>query len=244
MALQTHSGSPETKPTATSRPKEYRSVLVETRWLSSSAFEVRLSRPEGFSFRAGQHIRLRCQGLERDYSLISGPEDAELALCVRNVPRGALTPHLASLEPGSELVFAGPHGHFAFRPSERPAVFVATGTGIAPFAAMVRAGVRDFLLLHGVRDPEELYYEALFRGTPAEFVPCLTGWGPEGKPRPDAFFGRVTAYIERRLPRRAHDFYLCGREEMIRDVTLLVDEAFPGSRVYSEIFFSGPGPGG
>ena len=27
---------------------------------------------------------------------------------------------------------------------------------------------------------------------------------------------------------------------MIRDVTLLVDEAFGGSRVYSEIFFAGP----
>jgi NAD(P)H-flavin reductase len=106
---------------------------------------------------------------------------------------------------------------------------------------MVRAGARDFLLLHGVRDPEELYYEALFRGAVTEVVPCLTGWAPEEKPLHEAFFGRVTAYIERRLPREAYDFYLCGREEMIRDVTLLVDEAFPGSRVYSEIFFAGPG---
>ena len=241
MELPTNSGSHKTKPTATSRPKEYRSVLEETHWLSASAFEVRLSRPEGFSFRAGQHIRLRCKGFERDYSLISGPEDAELALCIRHVPGAGLTPHLASLEPGTELVFAGPHGHFVFRPSDRPAVFVATGTGIAPFAAMVRAGVRNILVLHGVRDPEELYYEALFRGAVTQMVPCLTGWGPEQKPLPDAFLGRVTAYIERELPRGAYDFYLCGREEMIRDATLLVDEVFPGSRVYSEIFFSGSG---
>jgi ferredoxin-NADP reductase len=241
MDAQTHSGSHKTKPIAISRPKEYRSVLEETLWLSSRTFEIRLSRPEGFSFRAGHHIRLRCKGLERDYSLISGPEDTHLALCIRHVPGGALTPHLASLDPGSELVFAGPHGHFAFRPSDRPAVFVATGTGSAPFAAMVRAGARDFLLLHGVRDPEELYYEALFRGAATQVVPCLTGRGPKEKPIPDAFFGRVTAYIERKLLRQAYDFYLCGREEMIRDVTLLVDEAFPGSRVYSEIFFSGSG---
>ena len=46
---------------------------------------------------------------------------------------------------------------------------------------------------------------------------------------------------EAKLARRAYDFYLCGREEMIRDVTLLVDEAFPGSRVYAEIFFSSSG---
>jgi ferredoxin-NADP reductase len=198
---------------------------------------MRLARPEGFAFRAGQHIRLKAQGLERDYSLTSGPEDAPLALCIRNVPTGGLTPRLAALEPGSDLVFSGPRGHFAFRPSDRPAVFVATGTGIAPFASMVRAGVRGFTLLHGVREPEELYYEDLFRGAAAEVVPCLTGRGAGPSSRPDAFSGRVTAYVDEGLPRKAYDFYLCGREEMIRDVTLLVDEAFPGSRVYSEIFF-------
>jgi len=105
---------------------------------------------------------------------------------------------------------------------------------------MARAGVRDFLLLHGVREPEELYYEALFRDSAGRVVPCLTGPGPGGPPRPEhAFPGRVTAYIETRLPRRSYDFYLCGREEMIRDATFLVDDLFPGSRVYSEIFFAG-----
>ncbi len=123
---------------------------------------------------------------------------------------------------------------------------MATGTGIAPFAAMVRSGVRGFLLLHGVREPEEFYYQDLFRDAAARVVPCLTGrdlgggQGPGGPPGPEeTFAGRVTAYIEEHLPRRPYDFYLCGREEMIRDVTFLVDEAFPGSRVYSEIFFAG-----
>jgi benzoate/toluate 1,2-dioxygenase reductase subunit len=192
-------------------------------------------------FRAGQHIRLQSQGLDRDYSLTSGPEDAPLALLIRHVAEGALTPFLASLEPGSELAFSGPRGHFAFRPSDRPAVFVATGTGIAPFAAMARSGMRDFLLLHGVRAPEDLCYEDLFLSAAGEVVHCLTGRGSGQSPRPGAFPGRVTAYLEAKLARRAYDFYLCGREEMIRDVTLLVDEAFPGSRVYAEIFFSGAG---
>lgn len=202
---------------------------------------MRLARPEGFAFRAGQHIRLRVQGLERDYSLTSGVEEAPLELCIRHLEKGALSPALASLAPGSEVAFSGPRGHFTFRPSDRPAVFVATGTGIAPFSAMARSGVRDFLLLHGVREPDDLYYEELFRAAAREVVPCLTGCGPGPGPRPDAFSGRVTEYLEKSLPRRAYDFYLCGTEEMIRDVTLLVDEAFAGSRVFSEIFFSGFG---
>lgn len=238
---RTPSGSHKTRSSAPARPKEYRSVLQETAWLSENVFELRLSRPEGFVFRAGQHIRLHSQGLERDYSLTSGPEEAPLALCIRRVSGAGLTPVLASLEPGAEITFSGPRGHFAFRPSDRPAVFIATGTGVAPFAAMVHSGVRGFLLLHGVREPEELYYEELFQAAADELVPCLTGHGAARSPRPDVFSGRVTAYVEANLLRKPYDFYLCGREEMIRDVTLLVDEAFPGSRVYSEIFFAGAG---
>lgn len=239
--LKTLCGRHKTKSSNLPRPTRYRTVLQETRRLSSDTFELRLARPEGFDFRAGQHIRLEVQGVERDYSLTSGPEASHLALLIRRVPEGALTPCLASLEPGSEIDFSGPRGHFAFRPSDLPAVFVATGTGIAPFAAMVRSGVRDFLLLHGVRTAEDLYYEDLLRAAAGEVVPCLTRHGDGQLPHAEAFFGRVTAYLEANLPRKAYDFYLCGREEMIRDVTLLADEAFPGSRVYAEIFFAAGG---
>jgi NAD(P)H-flavin reductase len=49
--------------------------------------------------------------------------------------------------------------------------------------------------------------------------------------------GRVSDYLEAHLPDGAYDFYLCGRQDMIRDVTLLVDEKFPGSLVYAETFY-------
>ena len=57
---------------------------------------------------------------------------------------------------------SGPRGHFLYQSRERRAVCVATGTGIAPFVAMLRAGLgRDALLLHGVREATELYYAEL-----------------------------------------------------------------------------------
>lgn len=52
----------------------------------------------------------------------------------------------------------------------------------------------------------------------------------------NAFRGRVTEYLSRSFQAGAYDFYLCGRSEMVRDVTFLVDELFPGSHVYSEVF--------
>jgi len=43
--------------------------------------------------------------------------------------------------------------------------------------------------------------------------------------------------LQKHLPTAVYDFYLCGRGEMIREVTWLVDEKFPGSLLYSELFY-------
>jgi ferredoxin-NADP reductase len=208
--------------------------IASRRALSAKAFEVTLSRPPEFNFIAGQRIRLIHGGVERDYSIVSAPGERELRLCIRNVPGGRLSPQLARAPAGMTLTFTGPHGYFTFKASASPAVFVATGAGVAPFCSMAGSGVRAFTLLHGVPAPEELYYRALIQPHAAAYVACLSESRPAGA---GWFAGRVTDYIEGHLPRRAHDFYLCGRRDMIRDVTLLVDEGFQGSRVYSETFY-------
>jgi ferredoxin-NADP reductase len=219
-----------------SRTPVQTSELLRRRWLSDKVFEVELSRPAGFEFSPGQTIGLIHGGCERQYSLVSTVDDRILAICVRHIPGGALTPVLAGAEAGTRFQLTGPHGYFIFRPSRRPAVFAATGTGIAPFVAMARSGVSGFTLLHGVRTPDELYYQQVFEGIPVHYRPCLSGETTAGA-LPAAFAGKVTGYVKKHLVRRPYDFYLCGRREMIRDVTLLADERFPGSHVYTELFF-------
>jgi len=113
-------------------------------------------------------------------------------------------------------------------------VFVATGTGIAPFVSMGLSGCNGFTLLHGIRNPDERYYADVFERTAGIYVPCISG---PGSPVPGAFPGRVTGYVAEDLPAGEYDFYLCGRTEMIRDVTRIVDRRFPASRVFIELFF-------
>ena len=86
---------------------------------------------------------------------------------------------------------------------------------------------------------ERLVYRQVLQTGVQSYVGCISRGAAEDKDDPVLFPGRVTRYLETRLASGTYDFYLCGRREMIRDVTLLVDEAFPGSRVYAEIFFSG-----
>ncbi len=217
---------------------ELRSVeLKSRRWFSQKAFEIELSRPASFEFKAGQTIRFVSGGIERYYSVVSSPDDPKLVLCVRSVKEGKFTPVLASAETGARFDLTGPHGYFTFKPSSRTPVFVATGTGIAPFVSMARSGAKGFTLLHGVSALEDLYYRSFFSKAATRYVPCISGGGVEDGQAAGIFQGRVTRFVRAELERGKYDFYLCGREEMVRDVTLLVDDFFPGSLVYSEVFF-------
>jgi ferredoxin-NADP reductase len=214
--------------------KFYTTELIERRWLSEKAFEIFLKRPPEFSFQPGQRIQLFHEDIERDYSLISAPSDPQLALCIRNVAGGAMSSVLSTIDIPAHIKFTGPHGYFVFQPSPRPPILVATGTGIAPFCSMVRSGITGFILLHGVEKSSERYYASEIKASAKLYVPCLSA--AEEK-KPAHFHGWVTDYLRDKLPVSAYDFYLCGRREMIRDVTLLVDKRFPGSHIYTELFY-------
>jgi benzoate/toluate 1,2-dioxygenase reductase subunit len=218
----------------TSRVQNYTVFLLKRSWLSKKTFEVILSVPAGFTFKPGQRVSLRLNKYERDYSMASAPGESALAFCIRKVAGGRLSPLLSTADIGSTLLASGPYGYFTYKPSYRPAVFIATGTGIAPFCSMARSGISGFTLLHGVRITDDLYYGSLLQQAAGKYVPCLT----ETKKLPaNAFGGTVAEYLQQHLASKSYDFYLCGRREMIRDVTLLIDERFPESLVYTELFY-------
>ena len=176
--------------------------ILQRTWCSTKSFSLELERPPGFRFSAGQLIRILHATQGRDYSLASGPDAARLELYLRVVEPGVITPYLAAAPLGSMLSFSGPHGVFLFRPSPRPAVLVATGTGIAPFLSMIKAGVRGFTILHGVRDPIELYGREIIRGAAARSVPCMSGGRAAEAATAGAtaaYPGRVTGWIREKL---------------------------------------------
>jgi len=211
------------------------SRIIHRLWLTDDTFTLDMECPPGFHFHAGQRIRLTTGGKTRDYSLIPGDSSTLLTLLIRSVDSGVVSTHLSRCPMGTALNFTGPGGHFIYRPASRPAIFIATGTGVAPFAAMCRTGVKGFVMLHGVRHFNDLYYRDLVEPAADRYIPCLTG-----KPPPlssSTFRGRVTMYLQHQLPAGPYDFYLAGRREMIADVIDIIDRQFPSSRVYSEIFF-------
>jgi ferredoxin-NADP reductase len=127
-----------------------------------------------FVYRAGQwinfHLPLRDehgQPLKRAYSIASPPQGTgRFELAITHVDEGPGSGFLHAMAKGDTLEARGPHGTF-LRPLEHPApaLFVATGTGLAPFRAMVHDAVRagrtePLWLLFGVRTPADILWRA------------------------------------------------------------------------------------
>ncbi len=241
-----------------------KTILRERKWLTTNSYVLSLERPESFTFSPGQRIGLQSGGLLRDYSLVSGPQAPTLDILIRRIPGGPMSSHLAELPLETAIEIEGPHGYFIFQDQGNTPLFVATGTGIAPFVSMARTGVRGFRLLHGVRTAEELYFAKEMRACADDFLACLTGGATRAGTGDQAragtgdqaragtgdqagaeaadqslervYSGRVTSYVAERLEEGIYDFYACGRAEMIRDLAHIIDERFPSSRLFSESF--------
>lgn len=156
------------------QPETFEARLVEARLVTPRVRELVFERVDGgaFTHRSGQWVSLvlplrdeRGRPLRRSYSLCSVPGPSpRFELVVTKVDGGAGSTFLHDAQPGTTLEVKGPQGTF-FRPVDvGPSLFVATGTGIAPFRGMLHdalaAGRTEPLwVLFGVRSE----HDALFR---------------------------------------------------------------------------------
>ncbi len=214
----------------------FRARLVDRHWLSSGILELRLTRPEGVTFIPGQFLRFAMHGYERDYTMVSAPDAETLDFCIAMVDGGRFSSDIQKADIHATFQLTGPHGHFVFQGPANPAVFVATGTGVAPFVAFCRSGVGAGLLLHGVGTLDRLIYRDILQSAWGGYVPCISRPFEKMALTDNAFAGRVTDYLARQLTPGIYDFYLCGRGAMIRDATALIDQQFVDSRLFIETY--------
>jgi benzoate/toluate 1,2-dioxygenase reductase component len=211
--------------------------LLGRRWLSERAVEVQISRPQHFHLIAGQTIRLVHENKERYFPIVSAPNDPDLSLCINLGETGDLGAILASAEIGAQFGLIGPHGYFIFSPSPRPPVFIGSDTGIAPFVAMARSGVKGFILVQCARRTEELYYHDMLRRFVNHCFACICDTAGGNGELNDRFHSKMVNLLESHLKPGQYDFYLCGWQQLIRHVTHIIDDHFPDSHVYTEVFF-------
>ncbi|MGB8811867.1 MAG: ferredoxin--NADP reductase [Paracoccaceae bacterium] len=109
-------------------------------------FSFRVTRPASLRFRSGEFVMIGLMGengkpLLRAYSIASPNWDEELEFYSIKVPDGPLTSKLQHIKVGDEIILrpkpVGTLVHDALLPGNR-IWFLATGTGLAPFASLMR----------------------------------------------------------------------------------------------------------
>jgi ferredoxin-NADP reductase len=194
--------------------------------------ELEVSGVSRFGFVPGQWLSVKAktpdgEEITRAYSIASPPsENGHVAFCLNRVPDGFMSNYLCNLEDGTKISFQGPFGDFILRPPLRDTVFIATGTGIAPFRSMLhwllaesdRHQGRQLWLLFGARHEQDIYYREEFEHLAAEhadfrFLPTLSRAGSEWK--------GLRGYVQQHLGeivgmRTDMHAYICGLDKMVK----------------------------
>jgi ferredoxin--NADP+ reductase/benzoate/toluate 1,2-dioxygenase reductase subunit len=197
-------------------PRRFRAEVANLKQLSSSGFELTFTR-EGLDFQAGRIITIHgpSHAEDRSYTIASGEDDEHLQILFRLIPQGKLTPRLTALKPGDPIEFSGPFGEFVVRDPARPIIFVATGTGVAPCRSYIRTRKDlNLTLVHGVRRADDLFYRDEF--SLHVYHPCVT------REKGVGYHGRVTRFLESFEYPADAQFHLCGANEMIFDMQMLL----------------------
>jgi ferredoxin--NADP+ reductase len=238
-----------------------RLVRREDMTLSLASFWVRFD-GEPTPFVAGQYMTIGVmvdgRMVQRPYSVASPPAVTSTEgyeFYVRLVQGGMFTPLLWEMPIGQRMRMIGPKGRFMLLPDDgRTHIFVSSGTGNAPFVAMMRQLLIDevprrVVFLNGVSYANELgYHELVGRWEqtgeyPVTYVPTISrpadpanaGWtGRTG--RVETILGPVLDELG--LTPGDSIAYLCGNPDMILAAeALLTERGYPEEQVHKELYW-------
>lgn len=201
---------------------------------------------EQLKYLPGQYVNLKVPGTDetRSYSFSSAPGGSESSFLIRDVPNGLMSQFMRhEAKVGDAIEFTGPFGTFYLRPTIRPILMLAGGTGLAPFLAMMRwihenRTDQPILLAYGVNTTDDLVelhtLEQLKRDI-SEFDYITVVADPaSGHP----LTGYVTNHLKiGDLHDGEVDIYVCGPPAMVDGVQQwLTDHAITPKNLFFEKF--------
>lgn len=194
-------------------------------------FELSLHDGKVMDFVPGQFVSIvypeNGKVIRRAYSIASPPaEKRQLDFCLKLVPGGKVTSWFWSFHEGKQIQVHGPFGKFVLPETiEQDIIFIATGTGIAPFRSMIRDLLhkgfqKNIWLLFGTRYDRSVPYDEEWRLLASyypqfHYVPTIS--------RPSAEWTGETGYVQTKIaklfPQPAGKLvYICGLNQMIQAV--------------------------
>lgn len=229
----------------------YAETVVSVKHYTDRLFSFRITRPQSLRFRSGEFVMIGLPNAEkpvfRAYSVASPAWDDELEFFSIKVPDGPLTSELQKIQVGDTVIMrqksTGTLVVDALTPAKR-LFMISTGTGIAPFASLLRdpdtyEKFEQVVLTHTCRDTAELIYgQELVAGLESDpLIGELTGGRVtlynSTTREESARMGRITALIGSgkfytdlgidKLNPETDRIMICGSMHMLKDVKELAE---------------------
>ncbi len=224
-----------------------------------AVLKLKLPVSERLQFRAGQYIDILMKdGKKRSFSIANAPhDDAFIELHIRHQPGGSFSEYVFNQMKEREIMrFKGPLGSFFLREdSDKPIIFVASGTGFAPVKGIIEHAIhqgiqREMVLYWGARTQADLYMAEMAAGWQAAhpnitFIPVLSDSLPE-----DNWQGRTgfvhQAVMDDFADLSGYQVYACGAPVMVEAAhgAFTKERALPEDEFFSDAFFLSKDMGG
>lgn len=197
------------------------------------------------SYTAGQYLMLQLEdGSFRPFSIASSPLQDVLELHIRRLPgHDEADKIISQLKHQNRVKVQLPFGQCVLTNNERPAVFIAGGTGFAPFHSVIKTALwqnidRELILYWGAQTSADLYLHR----EPSEwankyehfsYVPVLSGLDEEWQGR-KGFVHH--AFLLDHDDISDMDIYIGGSEPMVMSVYQdLLDRGVTKDAIHSDI---------
>ncbi|MFE8072287.1 FAD-dependent oxidoreductase [Marinobacteraceae bacterium S3BR75-40.1] len=215
--------------------------LIERKAVTPSVLELTFELPEPVDYEPGQFARVTIDGKTwRDYTMIDGTS-RQLRFLVDARFGGAGSDFALNSPLGSIVDMTVPKGKFVLHPTPMDKVFIATGTGLAPFITMAQAALQQFSntlvdVLFGCRTRDDDLASLYLPGKDTDRLQvdvCLS----DDPARDERYWqGYVTDLLaERHYPPDKTEFYVCGNRQMVEDVCQMLQRRGI-QRIFSEPF--------
>ena len=204
--------------------------------IAEDAVELVLASEDGkaLSFLPGQYVNLSPTGSDfvRSYSFSNAPGSPQANFLVRLLPGGAMSTWLLErAKPGDVVAASGPFGRFFLRDTNRPLLFVAGGTGLAPIMSMLESMAAEGVnppgvdVIFGVGQPQQLMCLDSLGALVAKFAnSSLTTTVVEPDATWDKAVGTTADALAAANISAGTQVYLCGPGAMIDACAASLDE--------------------
>lgn len=202
---------------------EHKLKIKQKYWLTHDVMQFTLEKPDGFTYNAGQAVEVTLDDPKfkdkwSPFTLTSLNKDDNLELTIKSYPKHkGMTLAVSKLEKGDHFIITDPWDSFK---NKGPGVFVAGGTGVTPFIALLRQMKVDDkvdgskLIFSNKTEGDIFLFHEFKRILGDNFINVLT----EEKMEPFVF-GRINkAFLKKHISDYNQPFYLCGPDNFADDI--------------------------